>query len=617
MNIASAKDLKIIHGLPPQSKKGDRVALDSEFFGQEKKKLHRPHGRFAFLGASYDGVTVYYITDEDEIQEFYNRLDKATHIYHNAKYDIRQLRRFATIPERRLLWDTMLIEQIQYSGYYTDFSLADLVRRYLDTYMSKEVRKEFSDDTVSEIDKEQIEYSCIDVAYTWRVFQVQREKICDDDLSIWKDIELPFLWTLLSMSGIRLDVEKWSALAKKNEKIAKDIQDKYGCWEEVETERQATVILKDEDDEVGTLIPYRKTKKPKFSGINLNSPAQVKAHFSQLGLALKSTDAYNLEKIIASGPDDNEDAFNFANDLSTYRTYSKRASTYGESFITDYVEEDGKVYADIFQIGAETGRTSCRAPNLQNQPHLPEYRECFVVDEDEVMIVADWGSQEPRIAAYLSGDEGLKDALNSDEKLYVIVARESLHINITKNDPEYKHMKSTILGIFYGMSAYGLSQAIGEDEETCQGYIDSILETYPGVKEYMRKQKRAKDYVVSIYGRKIWLNKYSFQWERNALNAPIQGSAADAMKIAARRFVDNWMFDMGAYEEGETPVFSGSPTPLTLLVHDEIVIKVPKPLKEQAMKVLERAMISVAEEMHDGIKGSIEIFPGFNWACKH
>lgn len=584
MNIASAKDLKIVHGLPPVSKKGDRVSIDSEFFGQEKKKLHRPHGRFAFLGASYDGVTVYYITDEDEIQEFYNRLDKATHIYHNAKYDIRQLRRFATIPERRLLWDTMLIEQIQYSGYYTDFSLADVVRRCLDTLLLKDVRKGFGDDTVSEMTKEQIEYSCIDVAYTWRVFQVQREKICDDDLSIWKDIELPFLWTLLSMSGIRLDVEKWSALAKKNEKIAKDIQDKYGCWETV--------------PKTGRM----KKDKDVFTGLNLNSPAQVKAHFSQLGLSLKSTDADALEKVIASGPDDSEDAFNFANDLSTYRTYSKRASTYGENFITDHVEEDGKVYADIFQIGAETGRTSCRAPNLQNQPKENDYRECFIVDDDEVMIVADWGSQEPRIAAYLSEDEGLKEALNSEEKLYVRVARDVLNISITKEDDEYKHMKSTVLGIFYGMSAFGLSEAIGVDEDTAQEYINSFLETYPGVKEYMRKQKRAKDYVVSIYGRKIWLNKYSFQWERNALNAPIQSSAADAMKIASHRLTQK-IREMG--------------WSLLLLVHDELVMSCLKKDKDEAMKTMSEIMISVAEEMHDGIKGSIEIFPGSNWACKH
>ena len=116
MKIANAKDLKIIHGIPPVAEKGDRVSIDSEFFGQDKKRLHRPHGRFAYLGCSYDGITVYYITDELEVQQFYNNINSAVHIYHHAKYDIRQLRRYANIPNRNLLWDTMLVEQIMYSG---------------------------------------------------------------------------------------------------------------------------------------------------------------------------------------------------------------------------------------------------------------------------------------------------------------------------------------------------------------------------------------------------------------------------------------------------------------------------------------------------------------------
>ena len=393
MNIANAKDLVIIHGLPPTAIKGDRVSIDSEFFGQDKKRLHRPHGRFAYLGCSYDGKTVYYITDEDEVSEFYNRLRSAVHIYHHAKYDIRQLRRYVDIPNRNLLWDTMLVEQIMYSGYYTDFSLADLVRRYCRVYMPKDVRQEFSDDTVSEITKEQVEYACVDVAYTWRVAKEQRAIISDDDLTIWKDIELPFMWSLLSMSGINLDVDKWSTLALHNEKVAKEIQDEYGHWE-------------------------TEGKKKKFVGINLNSPAQVKKHLLDCGARIKSTDAEALEKIVSSG-DEHDAAVIFASKLLTYRTYAKRASTYGLKFIEDFVEPDGKIYADMYQIGAETGRCSCRAPNLQNQPHEVEYRECFTSEgDDECIIVADWGSQEPRIAAYLSEDQGLMDALNSHEVEY-------------------------------------------------------------------------------------------------------------------------------------------------------------------------------------------------------
>jgi DNA polymerase-1 len=498
-----------------------------------------------------------------------------------VKFDIRQLRRYANIPDRRNLWDVILIEQIQYSGYYNEFSLADLVRRYLDTYLPKDVREKFSD-TVS-LTREQVEYASLDVAYTWRVFSEQRKNISENDLRIWREIELPFMWTILSMSGIRLDTEKWSALAIENGRIAQEIQDKYGHWVTVPAEG-------------------RKKEKQVFEGVNLNSPAQVKKHFYDGGLVLKSTDAEVLEGLIADGDDDSFE-FRFASDLLTYRTYAKRASTYGLKFIEDHVEEDGKIYADIYQIGAETGRTSCRAPNLQNQPHETAYRECFICDKDEVVVVADWSAQEPKFAAFLSGDEGLMDALNSDEKLYVRVARDILNISITKSDPEYKHMKSTVLGIFYGMSAVGLAATIGVTEEVAQEYINAFLETYPGVKEYMRKQKRAKDYVTSVSGRKIWLNKYSFQWERNALNAPIQGSAADAMKIAASKF-SKFVYD------------SDCGWKLALLVHDEIVIIVPKSDKDAAMKVLEDCMVSTANELHPGIRGSVEIFSGQSWACK-
>jgi len=582
MNIASAKEIKIIKGLPPVAKKGDKIAIDSEFFGQTKSRLHRPHGTFAYLGCTFDGELIYYITDETMVNEFYNRIDAGVHIYHNAKYDVKQLRRFANLPNRKNLWDTMLIEQIQYSGYYTDFGLNDLVRRYLDTYLPKDVRQEFSDDTVLEMTKEQIEYASLDVSYTWKVFSEQRKKISENDLQIWREIELPFLWTLLSMSGVRLDTEKWISLARKNEQTAKEIQDKYGHWE------------------VGT-----KGKKnipcEIWVGINLNSPAQVKAHFQSMGVSPKSTDAEALTMITEKL--NHGDVYDFAQDMLTYRTYSKRSSTYGEQFVVDYVEPDGKIYADIYQIGAETGRTSCRAPNLQNQPHEEAYRDCFIVGEGEVMVVADWSSQEPKFAAHFSQDQGLIDALNSDEKLYVRIAREALDIHITKESPEYKHIKSTVLGLFYGMSAKGLAARIGTDERHAQHMIDSILETYPDVAEYMRQQKRAKDYVTSVNGRKIWLNKYSFQWERNALNAPIQSSAAEAMKIAAAKFMQfNYDADSGWQ--------------LVLLVHDEIAIIVPESDKKAAKKVLEDCMVSVANELHTGIKGAVEIFDGKSWACK-
>ncbi len=571
MNTINPKTLKIIKGLPPKATPKDRVALDTEFFGMEKKRLHRPHGQFAYLGASYDGETVYYITDEDQIPEFMERIQDGVWIFANAKFDIRQLRRYTEILPRTKLWDVILIEQIMYSGLYDSFALDDLVRRYLDTYMPKMVRSEF--ETATFLTPERIGYASGDVAYTWKVYKVQREKIFDSDLLIWKEIELPFLWAILDMDGIRLDTEKWLALAKSNYEEAQAIQVKYGYEE--------------------TKIGPRGGIKKVFHGINLNAPAQVMKELRKQGWNVDDSDKETLESL--------QDECDFAREMLIYRAFAKRSSTYGEKFAEDFVEDDGKVYADIYQIGAETGRTSCRAPNLQNQPHETKYRECYIADEGECIVVADWGSQEPKIAAYISQDERLIEAVNSPEKLYIRVARDVLGRIITKESDEYKHMKSTVLGIFYGISAAGLSRRIGETEEVAQSYIDAFLETYPGVDEYMKVQRQAKEYVQSVYGRKIWLNKYSYQWTRNALNAPIQGSAADAMKIAAARFMR---------------VRKDKTWKLVLLVHDEIAIAVPLADKEDAKKVLSETMISVANEIHDGIQGTVDIFSGPNWGCK-
>lgn len=586
MNIIDPRTLRIVKGLPPVLSKQDRCAIDTEWFGMDKNRLHRPHGIFACATFCSDGKTVYVVTDVDDLEQAFKNIDPAVHIYVNAKFDITQLRKYIQIPQRKRLWDCFLIEQIMYSGYYNDFSLADLARRRLDLYLPKEIRESFSKNDPEPsgghlgLSQEQLEYAAVDTAATWQVYQSQRAEIDKNDLSIWTDIELPFLWTLLSMGGVKLDIDAWTSLAEKNGQIAKEIQDEYGHWETIEPNGS------------------KKKSKEVFVGVNLNSPAQVKEHLSGMGYRVKSTDVEVLTELA-------DQHVQFAAEVLGYRKHAKRASTYGKKFIEDYVEADGRIYGDIFQMGAETGRTSSRHPNLQNQPHEVEYRSCFVAGDGNCMVVADWGSQEPRIAAYLSQDERLIEILNSDKKLYIEIARDVFGREITKEMEEYKHIKSTVLGIFYGMSAQGLAVRLGIDEQDAQHMIDKILETYPGIQDYIDRQSKAGDYVQSVYGRKIWLNKYSNQWQRNALNAPIQGSAADAMKIAAYRLVD--ACDESIYQD----------SPLRLLVHDEIVCEISEGDVEWLRKTMERIMISVAEELHDGIKGSIEIFSGENWAVKH
>lgn len=552
-----------------------------------KDKLHRPHGTFACATFCADGKTVYVVTDTDELKQAFANVEDAVHVYVNAKFDIIQIRKYTYIPQRKRLWDCFLIEQIMFSGYYNDFSLADLARRYLDVYLEKETRSEFS--TSTEMTQEMLEYSCIDTVATWLVYQEQRSIIDENDLSIWKDIELPFMWTILAMGGITLDCDAWLKLAKENKEKADELQAKYG-------------------------VVSMKGKTKKVDGINLGSHVQLKKKFSELGYDLKSTGEEVLEELLGKEKLPKK-VKEFADDVLAYRKFAKRASTYGEKFIQDYVEADGRIYGDIFQMGAETGRTSCRNPNMQNQPHESEYRSCYIASVGNCIVVADYGSQEPRIAAYFSQDERLMEILNSGKKLYIEIARDVFHKEITKQDPEYGYIKSTILGIFYGMSAYGLSGRLGIDEEEAQEMIDKILDTYPGIQDYIKQQSQVGEYVQSIYGRKIWLNKYDKGWLRGALNYPIQSSAADATKLAARRFLELWFYEMGDYESLEDVTFYDT-SPLRLLVHDEIVIEVPDAMCETAKNILEKAMVSVADEMHEGLKGVAEVFSGSNWGVK-
>jgi len=475
----------------------------------------------------------------------------------------------------------MLVEQVQYSGLYDEFNLGALCRRYLDIYMEKEVREEFSS-LEGEMTQSQVEYACLDTIATHQIFQIQRTEMDADDLKVWKDIELPFLWVLLSIGGVRLDVEKWLKLAIDNESKAKSIQDKYG--------KKVNKISEKTGKTLSTFV---------FDGVNLASPKQVKGHLASLGFAeLESTDEENLSRISSR--------CEFAVELLQFRTLSKRSGTYGEEYINKYLESDGKIHADYFQIGAITGRMSSRSPNLQNQPRDGGYRECYVADEDSELVIADWSSQEPKFAAYITQDANLIDALNSKEKLYIRIARDALGIEVKKGEPLYNDMKSTILGLFYGMSAKGLSARLGKTEDEAQDMINAVFAAYPKLAQWIRaSQSQYVPYVTTVSGRKVWLKEYTNEWRRLILNAPIQGSAADAMKLSSVKLVQEWHGSL------DVPV-----SIIRMFVHDELVSELPKKDVEKFIPILERVMIDVANSLHPGVQAGVEIGHGISWAEK-
>jgi DNA polymerase-1 len=548
----------------------------------DKKRMHRPTGEFACCTFYFGGSDVYIVEDARRLAEAFQNIEKAGWIFHNAKFDIFHLRRYIAIPQRKMMWDTMLVEQVRFSGLYDEFNLASLYRRYCDGFMEKETRQEFSEWS-GEMTSSQVNYACIDTIATYEVFQKQRAEIDEDDLKVWKEIELPFLWALLSIGGITLDQEKWLAIAKENGDKAEAIQAKYG--KEVHKISEKT---------------GKELKAMTFDGVNLASPKQVKEHLKSLGHDLEGTGEEYLSVIA--------DRCEFAKELLEFRTVSKRSGTYGSDYITDYVEADGKIYTDYYQMGAISGRNSSRSPNLQNQPREGGYRDCYVAqDNDHILVIADSTAQEPKFAAFICQDEGLIDALNSKEKLYIRIARDAFGIEVKKGEELYNHMKSTILGLIYGMSAKGLADRIGKSEEEAQDMINVIkYKAYPKLGKWIDdSQSHFIPYVTAVMGRKVWLNEYTNAWRRLILNAPIQTSAALAFKLGVINLITEW--------HGFLDVLNSI---LRLFVHDEIVAEVLKSELAEFLPVIEHAMVSASESLHVGIKGGVEIGHGSAWSAK-
>ena len=540
--------------LPPQFTKDDKVAIDVELFGLDPKRLHRPSGRFGSVACTANGKDVYIIFSSTEIKEFLTRCQDAVWIFHNSPFDIAHLRRWTQIEPRKRLWDTLLIEKIMFSGYYNnnEYGLNDLFRRYCSIYLEKSEQKKFEID--AEWTPEKIEYAAKDVVATWMVYHEQKKIIDDECMQVYKQIDLPAMWVTLGFMGVKVDTEKWLELASKNTGLAKEIGDELD--------------------------------------FNPRSSKQTVEALNKEGMDVVSSGKRALER------SDNETAKN----VLEFRKYAKRSSTYGEKWVEQFVEADGRVYASWQVSEAITGRMSCRAPNLQNIPvrETPEYRECFIADKGNVFVIADWSAQEPRIAAYLSGDKKLISIFNSDKDVYIHVAKEMFNETITKEDKRRAEIKEIVIGACNGLTEYGLANKFDITTEEAKELFDMYFETFPGLYNYREKVKNTRpQFIQTICGRKTWLNHYAWGWERLGCDSPIQGSASDAMKLAMIEFTEKWGGNV-----------------IVLAIHDEIVLEVPESMAKLAKQMLEETMVDVAQRMHPDIQAKVSISIGKSWSDK-
>ena len=280
-----------------------------------------------------------------------------------------------------------------------------------------------------------------------------------------------------------------------------------------------------------------------------------------------------------------------------YRGLSKLKSTYTDKLPTDVDPRTGRIHTSYHQAVAATGRLSSSDPNLQNIPiRTPEgrrIRQAFVAPPGFKLLAADYSQIELRIMAHLSGDAGLTAAFAGGEDIHRATAAEVFNTPLADVTAEQRRSAKAInFGLIYGMSAFGLAKQLSIERSAAQTYVDLYFERYPGVRRYMdetREGARRRGYVTTVFGRRLYLpeinarNPQRRQYaERSAINAPMQGTAADIIKRA--------MIGVAAWIDGHAPEAK-----LIMQVHDELVLEVPEKRAAEIGAAVTRIMESAAE----------------------
>jgi DNA polymerase-1 len=350
---------------------------------------------------------------------------------------------------------------------------------------------------------------------------------------------------------------------------------------------------------------------------NLDSPKQLQEIlFNKLNLP-------TVRKTPKGQPSTAEDvleelaqAYTLPRIILEYRGLAKLKSTYTDKLPGQVDARTGRVHTSYHQAVAVTGRLSSSDPNLQNIPiRTPEgrrIRQAFIAPPGHLLLAADYSQIELRIMAHLSGDQSLLDAFAADRDIHQATAAEVLGVATDEVTAEQRRAAKAInFGLIYGMSAFGLARQLGSDRATAQEYVDRYFERYPGVKRYMdetRESARERGYVETVFGRRLYLpdirsrNRQQQQYaERSAINAPMQGTAADIIKRAMIT-VDDWI-------QRERPGAR-----LVMQVHDELVLEVEAGAVDEVRTRLVGFMTAAAELQ---VPLKVDTGVGKNWDDAH
>jgi len=406
-------------------------------------------------------------------------------------------------------------------------------------------------------------------------------------LGIYEDIEQPLVPVLLAMEhhGVLVDRER---LRRQSAEIAKRLGEL-----EVEAHKSAGQ-------------PF-----------NLDSPKQLQEIlFTKQGLPVKEKTRTGQPSTAENVLEELAEKYPLPRLILEYRGLAKLRSTYTEKLPEQIDPKTGRVHTSYHQAVAVTGRLSSSDPNLQNIPiRTPEgrrIRQAFVAPEGYVLLSADYSQIELRIMAHLSGDEGLRRAFAEDGDIHRATAAEVFDTPLGQVSGEQRRAAKAInFGLIYGMSAFGLARQLGIERHAAQDYVARYFGRYPGVRDYMERTRasaRELGYVETVFGRRLYLpdirsRDHNLQQyaERSAINAPMQGTAADIIKRAMIR-AQAWLSK------------SGLPAHLVLQVHDELVLEVAAGAVDEARKKLIEIMCGAAELT---VELKVDTGTGANWDDAH
>ncbi len=299
-----------------------------------------------------------------------------------------------------------------------------------------------------------------------------------------------------------------------------------------------------------------------------------------------------------------------------YRGVSKLKSTYTDKLPLQIAQTTGRVHTSYHQAVAATGRLSSTDPNLQNIPiRTPEgrrIRQAFVAPKGQLLLAADYSQIELRIMAHLSGDEGLQSAFAAEQDIHRATAAEVFETEFDDvTDDQRRSAKAVNFGLMYGMSAFGLAKQLNVPRGQAQEYIDLYFDRYPGVKAFMddiRDKAKKQGYVETVFGRRLYLpeinarNQQRRQYaERTAINAPMQGTAADIIKRAMIT-VQDWLLS------------SKPGARMIMQVHDELVFEVEK---AAADKVRDKVVALMEDAADLDVALKVDAGVGKNWDEAH